>query len=170
MLERLYAVLTDFDFLQAKLGALPGQDPQQPPATVFDLLQDFVEALSAWPAGDPRREGVEALYRIIDGNSYFLKDAPRLLLQQVYNAGAWTTAGLGARVLEAERRCAWPLLRLRDRPEAQERCALLPRSDGAHGLGAVRGVVAGRAGAGQRRRRRHGAAVGPHHRRTAPGP
>jgi hypothetical protein len=68
--DDLCNVLIDFDFLQTKIGALTVDTQHSPPpATIFDLLRDFQNALTALPIGHPMREQVAALYRAIDKNS-----------------------------------------------------------------------------------------------------
>jgi WD40 repeat protein len=116
MWERVYEVLTDFEFLQARVGALPEQDGKPAPSTIFETLQDFVEALAVLPDG-PRRQDVESLRRALDSRAHVLKEMPWLLVQEVYNARVWHSDALGTRVVEAERLCRRPRLRLLNRPE-----------------------------------------------------
>ena len=49
--DRVCKVLTDFEYLQARIGALPEQEGQQPPDSVFQLLLDFVQTLEASARG-----------------------------------------------------------------------------------------------------------------------
>jgi WD40 repeat protein len=135
--DRLCDVLTDFAFLQAKIGAAGVPDRSGPPATVFDLLRDFLDALAALPADHPRRDEVEALYDILDRNSHTLKGDPALLVQQVVNAREWDRAApgtLGAKVSEAERALTRPWLRLLNRPVRAPGPALQPFTGHAAGV------------------------------------
>ena len=52
MWDQLCDVLTDLDYLQAKLGVLT-REQQTAPATVFDLLRDFLATLEALPVHHP---------------------------------------------------------------------------------------------------------------------
>src|SRR5437899_1079907 len=113
MWDRVCEVLTDFEYLQARIGALP--DQAEAPDDVFALLGDFVEALDAMPQGHAGRGDLERLHRAIDGSSHWLKEMPRALVQQVYNAWEWEPEGLGKKVARAERDCPWGRLRLLNR-------------------------------------------------------
>jgi len=86
MWDKLCDVLTDFEFLHAKLGAAASGDGEVPPATVYDLLRDYLNALEALPANQVRREEVDTLHRLLDENSHLLKEDPSLLVQQIHNA------------------------------------------------------------------------------------
>jgi hypothetical protein len=84
--------LMDFDFLQAKIGAswVRTQQPIQP-ASVFDLLHDFRNALTAMPTDYPIQGQVAALYDALDKDSHILKEDPSLLVQQMHNTLVWKT-------------------------------------------------------------------------------
>jgi WD40 repeat protein len=126
--DRLCDVLTDFAFLQAKIGAAGPPQPRGAPATIFDLLRDFLDALAAFPADHPRREEIQLLCDILNKNSHTLKDDPTLLLQQVVNAQEWdrTAPGrLSAKVHEAEQLLKRPWLRLLNRSDRIPARALL---------------------------------------------
>jgi WD40 repeat protein len=105
--DDLCDVLTDFDYLQTRIGAGPSPltvSAPQPPSTIFDLLRDFHRARQVLAAEHPRRQEVEALGRVIDQNSHVLKEDPSLLLQQVHNALVWDWdggTGLGRRLAAA---------------------------------------------------------------------
>lgn len=66
MWDELCEVLTDSDFLQAKLDAL-AVTPEQliPLSTVFDLLRDFENALEALPNNHSKKEQVSIMLSII---------------------------------------------------------------------------------------------------------
>jgi WD40 repeat protein len=118
--DRVADALTDFDFLQAKIGA--SQTQGEPPADVFALLADFVKAVEAIPHAHTVRPDVESLRRAIDGSSHVLKRMPGLLVQQVYNAWQWPGDRLGRLVVEAERRCETSRVRLLNRPQKPPPC------------------------------------------------
>src|SRR5262249_51028759 len=109
MWDQLCDVLTDLDYLQAKLGVLTAEQ-QTAPATVFDLLRDFLAARETLPTHHARKEEVELLYRAVDVNSHVMRESPRLFLQQVANARDWKGTTLKYRVRDAIQRCPWPLL------------------------------------------------------------
>src|SRR2546423_73434 len=112
MWDQLCELLTDLEYLQAKLGVLTPEQ-RSAPATVFDLASDFLgalEALEALPGHQARKEEVERLYRAVDVNSYVFRESPRLLLQQIVNAHDWERTALGHRMRTAVQRCPWPLL------------------------------------------------------------
>ncbi len=83
MWDRLCDVLTDFEFLRARLGASPHDEPA---STVHELLEDYLAVLEALPPGHAGRPGLEMLGRAIDRNAHVLGDFPRLLVQQLANA------------------------------------------------------------------------------------
>jgi WD40 repeat protein len=124
MLDKLCEVLTDLDFLQAKLGVLPGDDGPAP-ATVYDLLQDFLGCLDMLPATHPQRGMVEQVYRAIDRHAHTLHRDPHLLLQQLLIARNWTDTRWEVCLPAAIDRCPWALLRLLNRPPGMEESALL---------------------------------------------
>jgi hypothetical protein len=131
--DRLCDVLTDFAFLQAKIGA-DAADPGDAPATIFDLLRDFLDALAALPAALPKRGEVEVLYGILDRNSHALQESSTLLVQQVVNAREWNRRVPGAlsrKVSDAERLVKHPWLRLLNR-SAGISAAVPLRTLGAH--------------------------------------
>jgi hypothetical protein len=107
MWGKLCEVLLDFEFLQAKIGAFTNRIEQSPaPATVYDLLRDYQNALAALPTDHPLQKQVAALYRTIDANSHVLRDDPTLLIQQAYNALVWEwdeATALGWKVRDATR-------------------------------------------------------------------
>src|SRR5262245_60706655 len=106
MLEQLCDVLTDLEFLQARLGVLTREDGPAP-ATVYDLLRDFLGAREVLRAGHPRRELVEEFYRAIDLNAHVLHIDPRLLLQQLLNARDWAPLGWTDNLEAALGHCPW---------------------------------------------------------------
>jgi hypothetical protein len=109
-LDQLCNVLTDFTFLQAKIGA-DGHEGMEAPATIADVLDDFRRALAANPPDRPRRDEIMALNQVLGENSGELKADPALLIQQVANARDWERTALGAKVSEAVRRFQKPWLR-----------------------------------------------------------
>jgi WD40 repeat protein len=119
--DRLCDALTDFAFLQAKIGADNASQSESAPATIYDLLRDLLEARAALLQEDhPGREEVNILHDILDRNSHALKEDPTLLIQQVVNAREWHRAAsgkLGAKVAQAERLVKRPWLRLLNRAD-----------------------------------------------------
>src|SRR5262245_52938547 len=99
--DRLYEALTEFEYLQARIGAQPGQQGEEPD-DVFGLLGDFVEALGVIPPPHVGRADLERLYRVLDGNSHHIKETPRLFASHVYNAVKWEEDNIGRKVLQAE--------------------------------------------------------------------
>src|SRR5216683_2201531 len=85
MWNKLHDVLTDFDFLQARLGCPCGVPGDVVPMDVFDVLDDFVAALEADHEVDAWKE-VADLYQVIDGDSHVLKRDASIVLQQAFNA------------------------------------------------------------------------------------
>src|SRR3954452_10105359 len=100
--DRVADVLSDFDLLQAKIGATHQGEPH---ADVFARSPNFAEAVGALPDVHPRRHDVERLHRAIDASSHFLKQTPALLVQQVFNAWQWGGDHLGKFVASAESAC-----------------------------------------------------------------
>jgi WD40 repeat protein len=123
MWDKLRELLLDLSFLQARMGVLTAEEPAAP-ATVFDVLRDYLAALHALPAGQ-RREEVEKLYSVLDGSAHVLRGSPRLLLQQISNAADWMGTALEQRMTAAVRESAWPLLRLLNRPAREMDSALV---------------------------------------------
>jgi WD40 repeat protein len=118
--DRVADALTDFEYLQAKISA--SSHHGEPPADVFALLDDFVEAIEAMPPGHKGRAELQRLCRAIDGNSHVLTQMPRLLVQQVYNAWRWGDESLEKKVTAAERALPCPRLRLLNRPGEPPPC------------------------------------------------
>jgi hypothetical protein len=114
MWERLYELLTDLEFQQARLGALPGSE--RAAVSVSDVVRELSNALEALPADEPGRPGVEALYRVLGQQAHLLREQPRWFVQQLANACDWDETVLADKIREAERRCPWPRLRLLNRP------------------------------------------------------
>lgn len=85
MWDTLCDVLTDFDYLQARIGAISQPPNTQPPSLVFDLLDDFQNTLAALPADHLMRRQLGGLQAAIRQNQYVLYDDPSLLVQQVFN-------------------------------------------------------------------------------------
>jgi len=81
--------LTNFDYLQAKIGALPAAAAHAPPPhTVFDLVRAFADALfgdPALPASLRKRNEIETIYRVIGKHCDAIHKNPGLLVQQLYN-------------------------------------------------------------------------------------
>jgi hypothetical protein len=123
MWDQLCEVLTDFDFLHAKLGCAGGRLQDPPPGTVYDLLRDYLDALAvgALPAQHPRRGEVGLLYRALDENAHTLKEDRTRLVQEVANAWDWAGTALDQKVREIEQGCPWPLFKV-----VRRRTALLP--------------------------------------------
>jgi WD40 repeat protein len=129
VLTELCDVLTDFDYLQARIGAVPwtaaAELVPEPPSSVFDLLHDFQRAVAVLAVAGPQRcREIEALCRALDRNTHVLKEAPTLLVQQLHNALVWDWSedmDLGRKVRQAAAglRCCW--LRLNTRPESMTR-------------------------------------------------
>jgi WD40 repeat protein len=127
--DRLCDVLTDFAYLQARVGAADVPHSGDAPATIFDLLRDFLDAQAALlRENHPRREEVKILHDILDRHSHILKENPTLLVQQVVNAREWgriAPGGLSAKVGQAERSIKRPWLRLLNRPDGTSATGLL---------------------------------------------
>jgi hypothetical protein len=95
MWDHLCDVLTDFDFLHAKLGCAGGRLQDPPPASIYDLLRDYLETLEALPKKHARREEVALLYRVFDGSVSILTVDRTRLVQVIANAWDWTGTALG---------------------------------------------------------------------------
>src|SRR5262245_26402135 len=111
MWDQLRDVLTDPDFLQARLGCPKGVPDEVAATDIFEVLEDHVATLEAVPAEDAWRE-VDEVYRVLDGDSHALKLDTGIVLQQVYNALADSFADatpLGRRLRQAagELRGVW---------------------------------------------------------------
>ena len=124
MWDELADVLTDIEYLRARLGTgvgnplrdspgSPLERPAEPPRSldellhqffsgallpqpIFELLRDYSRALEHWPAAHACRAEVAALYQALDQNSHVLKENASLLVQQAYNALAWDWDGATA--------------------------------------------------------------------------
>src|SRR5436309_1071741 len=107
--DQLCDVLTDIQFLQAKIGADNSSSYSfvaAPGNSVYDLLHDFLSVIDAFHAAQPQLEEVKALYRAIDERSHVLKKDRSLLLQHTHNRLVWEwdeTTELGRRLREAAR-------------------------------------------------------------------
>jgi WD40 repeat protein len=112
--DDLQGLLTDMEFEQTRLGALPGREPAA--VTIYDVLRDFTDALAMLPANEPGKPAVEVLYRVLDQQAHLLRDHPRWFVQQLANACDWDGTALEDRMNAAVRQSPWPLLRLLRRP------------------------------------------------------
>jgi hypothetical protein len=84
--DALYALLTDFDFLEARCRA----------TTVFDLEADCRLALAAWPPEDAeRRKVLAALEERLRLEEYHIARAPEWLFPALYNHLRWLDAPSG---------------------------------------------------------------------------
>jgi len=100
--DALYALLTDFDFLEARCRA----------TSVFDLEADYRLALDAWPQGDDKRRDVLAAFeeRVCLAASR-IAQAPEWLFPALYNELRWLDDPLPSLCeAAAERRKATRLL------------------------------------------------------------
>jgi len=82
MWDGLYALLTDFDFLEARCRA----------TSVYDLEDDYRRALDAWPEGDGRREVLAAFEERVRLESSRVAQAPEWLFPALYNHLTWVDA------------------------------------------------------------------------------
>jgi hypothetical protein len=110
--DALYALLTDFDFLEARCRA----------TSVFDLEADYRLALAAWPPEDAERRGVLAAFEErLRLEEYPIARAPEWLFPALYNHLRWLDAPDGPlhRLCEAAaaRRTGYLRSRLDPRPE-----------------------------------------------------
>ena len=142
--KELYATLTDFRFLEAKVtwsDVEAGTDttgaPVQTHNGVYALEEDFRHALDRWPSPmvtwwHDRKDALSALLRAVRRESDVLADHPDLAWQQLVNRLQWSP-GAPADLVDAEagRRAGGPWLRLRTRfPESSALVRRLnPRSD-----------------------------------------
>jgi WD40 repeat protein len=110
--DALYALLTDFDFLEARCRA----------TSAFDLVADYRLALDAWPQGDDKRRGVLAAFEErVRLEASCIAQAPEWLFPALYNELRWLDDPLpGLCEAAAERRKATrPLLRSRLDPRVK---------------------------------------------------
>jgi hypothetical protein len=110
--DALYALLTDFEFLEARCRA----------TSVFDLEADYRLALAAWPPEDvERREVLAALEERLRLEASRIAQAPEWLFPALYNHLRWLDAPDGPlhRLCEAAaaRRTGYLRSRLDPRPE-----------------------------------------------------
>jgi hypothetical protein len=110
--DALYALLTDFDFLEARCRA----------TSVFDLEADYRLALAAWPPEDAERRGVLAAFEErLRLEASRIAQAPEWLFPALYNHLRWLDAPDGPlhRLCEAAaaRRTGYLRSRLDPRPE-----------------------------------------------------
>src|SRR4051812_7650237 len=112
--DDLADLLSDLEFQQTRLGALPGSEPAA--VTIYDVLREFSNALEAMPAELPGRAAVEVLSRVLDHCAHLLHEHPQWLVQQLTNACDLDQTALADRAGEAEKRCPWPRLRVCKRP------------------------------------------------------
>src|SRR5262249_16226625 len=106
--DELEGLLTDLEFQQTRLAALPGSEPAA--VTIYDVLPDFSNALDGLPTEARGRAGVEAVYRVLDQQAHLLREQPRCFVQHVANACQWDETALADKVREMEERCQWPRL------------------------------------------------------------
>jgi WD40 repeat protein len=84
--DALYALLTDFDFLEARCQA----------TSVFDLEADYRLALAAWPPQDAERQRVLAAFEErLRLEEYPIARAPEWLFPALYNHLRWLDAPHG---------------------------------------------------------------------------
>jgi len=84
--DAFYALLTDFDFLEARCQA----------TSVFDLEADYRLALAAWPPEDAERRGVLAAFEErLRLEEYHIARAPEWLFPALYNHLRWLDAPNG---------------------------------------------------------------------------
>jgi len=110
--DALYALLTDFDFLEARCRA----------TSVFNLAADYRLALDAWPQGDDKRRGVLAAFEErVRLEASCIARAPEWLFPALYNELRWLDDPLRSLCeAAAERRKATrPLLRSRLDPRVK---------------------------------------------------
>ena len=100
--DALYALLTDFDFLEARCRA----------TSAFDLAADYRLALDAWPQGDDKRRGVLAAFEErVRREASCIARAPEWLFPALYNELRWLDDPLPSLCeAAAERRKATRLL------------------------------------------------------------
>jgi hypothetical protein len=78
--DALYALLTDFDFLEARCRA----------TSAFDLVADYRLALDAWPQGDDKRRDVLAAFEErVRLEASCIARAPEWLFPALYNELRW---------------------------------------------------------------------------------
>lgn len=128
-------VLTDFDFLQAKIGADRPPPASSPAAAgVFDLLLDFHETLAALPSDHLQWAALAAERLALNGHPLAVKADPSILVQELFNALQWewnTTTRLGQRVRTAVEGYGRPFwLRRLNRPWVARDPALRRRLEG----------------------------------------
>jgi len=110
--DALYALLTDFDFLEARCRA----------TSVFDLVADYRLALDAWPQGDDKtRDVLAAFEERVRLEASCIARAPEWLFPALYNELRWLDDPLPSLCeAAAERRKATrPLLRSRLDPRVK---------------------------------------------------
>jgi WD40 repeat protein len=113
--DALYALLTDFDFLEARCRA----------TSVFDLEADYRLALATWPQGDDKQRSVLAAFEErVRLEEHRIAQAPEWLFLALYNSLRWLDDPLpGLCEAAAERRSkqsdTLPLLRSRLNPRAK---------------------------------------------------
>ena len=110
--DALYALLTDFDFLEARCRA----------TSAFDLAADYRLALDAWPQGDDKRRDVLAAFEErVRLEASCIARAPEWLFPALYNELRWLDDPLPSLCeAAAERRKATrPLLRSRLDPRVK---------------------------------------------------
>jgi len=110
--DALHALLTDFDFLEARSQA----------TSVFDLEADYRLALAAWPPEDAERRKVLAAFEErLRLEAHRIRQAPEWLFPALYNHLHWVDAPDGPlhRLCEtaAARRTGYLRSRLDPRPE-----------------------------------------------------
>src|SRR5437870_4731690 len=110
MWSQLRDVLTDFEFLQARLGCPGGVAEPLAATEIFDVLEDYVAALESLPE-EQASSDVQELYRTLDGDSHALKLDTSIVLQQVHNCLLEkfdAATGLGQRLRAmAKLQCRW---------------------------------------------------------------
>jgi len=105
--ERVFAALTDFSFLEAKITAYP----------VTDLEKDYALAIQKWGAGAQEREVLEKMRECILRNSQILSQTPHLVFPILYHGIAWKELPLLTPIFEKECSIHHNWLRSIDSPE-----------------------------------------------------
>ncbi|MBE7557254.1 MAG: PD40 domain-containing protein [Anaerolineales bacterium] len=137
--DRLSQIMTNFDFLQAKIGSVKsidqqpvamsiGSQPSPPPAAVYEVLEDFQNALTVLPFDHPIRQQIGTLFDTINLHSQSLDRDPTLFVQQMHNALVWhwdETTVLGREMRKAAQSCQRTWLKQRNRPVGAADPALL---------------------------------------------
>jgi WD40 repeat protein len=95
MWDELFAVLTDFRFLENKAERVNVTELRDPRSGIvkahggaFNLQEDYERALAAYPASD-QRKSLEAFSRCFNREIHNFRQRPDILWQQLYNRMQW---------------------------------------------------------------------------------